>query len=304
MKICLKNVSIISVNNAVEVKRAGDVVFENNKIFYEKNNLENCDKVVSDENLVILPKFNYFNVESRTNKINNMQYDFFNLENVTLKSLENQLENFKKNDILPFMFLKDILLPESVYDIIVPFCHKNKIKIMVCVGETLTELGTFDKLYNMSPIDFLESYGVLDCEPIIFSAANLEKDDLEKLSYYGATICLNLTHDLLCGNGIASILTMQKLGLNIVFNTNVDDVFKEMFLCYTLPKGLLNSKTAISLRDVFCMATTNFNKIVKNNNANEINLSNCIVLKTDNKFDDELKNVVLTGNNNQIVNIF
>ena len=82
MKICLKNVSIISVNNGVEVKRAGDVVFENNKIFYEKNNLENCDKVVRDENLVILPKFNYFNVESRTNKINNVQYDFFNLENV------------------------------------------------------------------------------------------------------------------------------------------------------------------------------------------------------------------------------
>ena len=130
MKICLKNVSIISVNNGVEVKRAGDVVFENNKIFYEKNNLENFDKVVRDENLVILPKFNYFNVESRSNKINNMQYDFFYLENVTLKSLENQLENFKKNDILPFMFLKDILLPESVYDIIVPFCHKNKIKII------------------------------------------------------------------------------------------------------------------------------------------------------------------------------
>lgn len=39
MKICLKNVSIISVNNGVEVKKAGDVVFENNKIFYEKNNL-------------------------------------------------------------------------------------------------------------------------------------------------------------------------------------------------------------------------------------------------------------------------
>lgn len=36
MKICLKNVSIISVNNAVEVKRAGDVVFENNKIFMKK----------------------------------------------------------------------------------------------------------------------------------------------------------------------------------------------------------------------------------------------------------------------------
>ncbi len=301
MKKYFKNCSAILLKNNELINSKFNVLVNNKNIeFLGEKYCSSYDEIVKKENVVLIPKFNYFNVKNRNNKINGVNYDFFNIENVTTESLTHQLNKFKENNVLPFLFINDIFMPTDYYDIIIPFCHKHKIKIIVKIGETLNELGLFDKLYKMSPIDFLESYGVLDQEPIIFSCANLEKDDLEKLSYYNATICLNLTEDLLLGNGIPSIATMLNLNLNIVFNTNLDDVFKEMFLCYTLPKGLLNSKNVVSELDVFKMATVNFNKIVSVNNSEE-NKANLMLVKIDNKFNSVLKNIILLSNNNNIL---
>lgn len=174
------------------------------------------------------------------NGLDNQQFNVFDLFELNLNSFNSQLESFKKNGKINIMYLNTAIGYADYYDdLIVPFCRKNKIKLVVRAGDDLSDMGLCDYMYKTTPIGFLEEYGILDLQPIILSAARLEKEDLEKLSYYNATVCLDLSTDLIQGNGIPQIPTMQKYNLNIMLNVR-NDVFEELRLVYMLSNGIFN----------------------------------------------------------------
>lgn len=162
------------------------------------------------------------------------KYNVFDLTKIEETILEKQLNSFDVSKST-FMYIKNPIDLEQEYDIIVPFCKKHNIKLIVCAGRTLDEMGRCDKLYNMSPIDYLEECGVLNLEPIVLSCANLEKSDFEKLSYYNATICLDITNDWISGNGLAHIPSIIKYNLNVIFNGS--SIIKELEHLYFLASG-------------------------------------------------------------------
>ncbi len=178
-------------------------------------------------NAIVLPKFNYLNFNSNN-------YNIFNLDNLSEESLEKQLNEFDKTK-LTFMFLTQVYLLDQEYEIIVPFCKKHNIKIVAKAGASLYEMGECDKLNGCSPVDYLESVGVLNLEPIILSGANLEKQDIEKLSYYNASVCLDVSSDWLLGNGIALIPQLIKYNISVTFNAC--NILTELYTTYVIAKG-------------------------------------------------------------------
>ena len=255
MLIKIENVSVY--NNFDSSNTKTNVYVEDGVVTYVGNNIKkDVDKVIEGENLAILPNFEFLNFEQCDN------YNIFNLNNLSEESLEKQLDSFK-NDKLTFMFLENPTELEGEYDVIVPFCKKHNIKIVAVAGRTLNEMGECDKMHGVTPIGYLEEFGVLDLEPIILSAANLEKEDLEKLSYYNATICLSVTFDWLNGNGLAQMPLIKKYNLNVMFECS--NIFKEIYSAYFLPAGYLKIANAIDCLDVLNCACFGLNKAINVN---------------------------------------
>lgn len=241
-----------------------------------------CDNVYDIDNVIGLPTFKYLNL-SRLNS-----YNVFDLHNISYDNLLSQYKNFD-NDKVTFLYIDDVLKYEQEYQTIVRFCIDYRIAVIVNAGSTLEEMGRCDKIYGLTPIGVLEEFGVLDLEPIILSGANLDKEDYEKMSYYNATLCLDITNDMLKGNGIAQIVTAKKYNVNMIFNCK--DIYKEMFLAYTLPRGILNTTTAISPEDVLEIACINMGKVFKKYKNNTYNIFNT----------GSLLDVVINGNNLKII---
>ena len=220
----------------------------------------------------------------------NKNFNIFDVSDLSEQNLNNQLTRFNKNGKINIMFLNDVVNFEGDFDVIVPFCKTNKVKLVVKAGYSLNEMGECDKLFGKTPIDLLEEFGVLDLEPIILSGAKLEKSDIEKLSYYNATVCLDLSNDLLNGNGVAPIVTMLKNNLTVMFNVR-QDVFEEIKLAFMLTKGVYNCD--LQEETVLKMAFLNGYKVFN------VPMDNYMVVKCENK--NLLKNLVLNTNKNMIL---
>ncbi len=292
MKIKFNNVKVY--NNFVDMPKKQTVVVENGVVVFKGEEYnKDVDKEVKSENLAIIPNFKYFNLSDKNN------YNIFNLNNLTEQSLEEQLLSFDKNK-LTLMYLENPTLLEGEYDTIVPFCKKHNIKIVAVAGRTLNEMGECDKLHGVTPIGYLEEFGVLDLEPIILSGANLDKEDFEKLSYYNASVCLDVTNDWFNGNGLAQLPTIKKYNINVLLNCN--NVFKELYSAYFLPVGYYKSPNNITEVDVLNYACFGFNK------AFDFVTSICEVGKYANfmvvKNFSSLKDFVLNGKTEQVLEMF
>lgn len=241
-----------------------------------------CDKEYDIDNVIALPTFKYLNLS------NLKSYNVFDLNNLSYSSLKSQLDKFDTSRPT-FLYIDDVTKYIQDYECIVSFCVDYRIVVIANAGSTLEEMGRCDKQFGMTPVGLLEDYGVLDLEPIILGGANLDKDDYEKLSYYNATLCLNITNDMLNGNGIAQIVTAKKYNVNMIFNCK--DIYKEIFLAYTLPRGILNLTTAISPEDVLEIACINMGKIFKKYKTNTYNIYNT----------GSILDVVINGNNLNII---
>ncbi|MBQ2864517.1 MAG: hypothetical protein IJE91_03525 [Clostridia bacterium] len=220
------------------------------------------------------------------NGTDNGRFNVFNLDNLSLNDLNLQLQKFKHNNKINIIYLNNVINYVNYFDeIIIPFCKQNKVKPVVKAGSTLEEMGEFDVAFKKSPIDVLEEYGVLDLEPIILSATRLEKEDLEKLGYYSATICLDLSNDLIAGNGVPQIVTMQKYNLNIMLNVR-DDLFEELKLVYMLSNGIFNYEQSYA----------NILKMALLNSYKAFNIENSELMLLCNIEQPSLKNLVLNCN--------
>ncbi|MBR2468512.1 MAG: hypothetical protein IKB42_05680 [Clostridia bacterium] len=243
------NVKLFSNN---EVEFLDEVIVSGGEIISVNDNYTGVidEKII--EPVYLLPKLNSLDISNLD------KYNVFDLNNLTALSLSTQLKGFDKNK-QTIMYLKDPILLNVEYDVIVPFCKKNNIKVVANVGRTLDEMGWCDKMYGMTPVDFLEECGVLDLEPIILSGANLEKSDIEKLAYYNATICLDVTIDWKNGNGIAQIATILKNNLNVIMNGK--NIVKEMLNLRLLAQGYFKIQNIVSREDLINIATTNYEKV-------------------------------------------
>ena len=144
------------------------------------------------------------------------------------------------------------------------FANDNNLPLSVHLSETLKEVGDCTLEHNqMTPPAYLESLGYLDRECLCYHCVHMDKDDLQILADYGASVATCPSSNIKLASGIAPIYAMQNKGLNIAIGTdgassnNCLDMFKEMFLVATLSKVSLYDASVVSAKEVLEMATLN-----------------------------------------------
>lgn len=186
-------------------------------------------------------------------------------------NLEQTLKLFDKNCSL----IKPVVYPHSIYTItpeeldeFVNFSAKHNLKMATHLSETLQEVGDCIATHKKTPPRYLEDAGFLDRGATLYHCVHLDKDDVEILKSYDASIVTCPSSNLVLGSGICPINTFLNqevligIGTDGPASNNRIDMFKEMFLVASLQKGILQEAEVVSVHQVLQMATENGAKIL------------------------------------------
>lgn len=189
------------------------------------------------------------------------------------KFLSQQLGLFTNVDntlIKPCVYVHSIY--SSTYDdieICVDFSAKNNLPMSIHLCETLEEVWNCTvQNGGLTPPQYLESLGFFDRNSLCYHCVHMDKDDLQILADYNASICTCPSSNIKLASGIAPVYAMQNKGINITIGTdgvasnNSLDMFKEMFLVATLSKVSICDASVIKAKDVLKMATKNGAKVL------------------------------------------
>ena len=194
--------------------------------------------------------------------------------------LEENLNAFKscKNDNISFL-----LGPHAPYT-----CDREYLKIVketakeyglgltIHLSESLTELENVKKEHGMSPIELMDSIGLFEIPTIAAHCVHLSDNDISILAQKNVSVATNPKSNLKLANGIAPLVKMQDMGVNITIGTdsaasnNTLNMFSEMNYTSLLHKGLSHNPTVISASDTLSFATKNAALAVGNDKIGEI----------------------------------
>ena len=142
--------------------------------------------------------------------------------------------------------------------------NEKDLPLSIHVSETLKEVGDCtQKNKGLTPPAYLEQVGYFDRPCLCYHCVHMDKDDLQILADYGASVATCPSSNIKLASGIAPIYAMQNKGINIAIGTdgtasnNSLDMFKEMFLVATLSKVSLYNPSVVSASEVLKMATVN-----------------------------------------------
>lgn len=166
--------------------------------------------------------------------------------------------------------LKPVVYPHSIYtttqeelDEFVEFSAKNSLPVATHLSETLTEVGDCIASYKKTPPRYLEDAGFLDRGATLYHCVHTDKDDIEILKQYNASVVTCPSSNLVLGSGICPVSTFLNQAVLVAIGTdgpasnNRIDMFKEMFLVASLQKGVLQDPEVVSVNQVLQMATEN-----------------------------------------------
>ncbi len=131
------------------------------------------------------------------------------------------------------------------------------------IHETAHEIEESRRLHGVTPLLRLRRLGLLGPGFIGVHAIHIEDGDLELLAATGCSVAHCPTSNLKLASGIAPVVRMRQLGINVGLGTdgaasnNRLDMFGEMRLAALLAKGSSGDASVLPAREVLRMATLN-----------------------------------------------
>ncbi len=116
---------------------------------------------------------------------------------------------------------------------------------------------------GLTPTELFQACGVFDVPTTAAHCVWVTDSDMDILKAKGVTVATNPASNLKLGSGVCNTYAMLRKGINVALGTdsvasnNNLDMFKEMYLCALLPKGVYRRPDIVSERDVLKMATQN-----------------------------------------------
>jgi len=141
------------------------------------------------------------------------------------------------------------------------YSEMHDIPFHIHVSETLDENKDVIEEHGMSPIEYLDSHGLLDEQVIAAHGTWLSKNDRKIIAEKNVSVAHNPAANLKLGSGIADVNAMRENGINIGLGTdgpasnNSLNLFQEMKLTGLLHKR--DDPTRITEQEVLDMATVN-----------------------------------------------
>ena len=174
----------------------------------------------------------------------------------------------------------------------VGFARKRGLRMHLHLSETEKEISDCKALHGgMSPVEYLDSLGVLCPDVIAAHTLWLSENDIEILGKRGVTCVHNVNSNMKLSSGYRFLYNeLKAAGANVCLGTdgcassNDLDMLETMKTSAMLQKAWRNDPTAMPLEDVLSMATENAGKALGLNigKLQEGALADIIIIDTDN----------------------
>ena len=128
-------------------------------------------------------------------------------------------------------------------------------------SESAAEVATIKARFGKTPLEYLDSLGLLGPRTLLAHCIHLRDDEIQLLAERGASVAHCPESNLKVGAGIARISDMLRTGVNVGLGTdgaatnNDLDLWGEMHTAALLQKGVRQDPTAMPAPETFRMAT-------------------------------------------------
>ena len=182
-----------------------------------------------------------------------------------LKETERLLEKYKNHP-----FIKVSVAPHSPYTVnkdnlikAKELARKYNTIYQLHVAETKEEVDNSIKEHNLTPIEYLESIGVLDEKTVLIHCVWLTDNDISIIVKNNCKVVHCPLSNLKLGSGIAPIAKLLKAGVIVALGTdgaassNRLDIWEAGKFAALLQKGLNHDPTLLPVQEVVRMMTVN-----------------------------------------------
>jgi len=129
------------------------------------------------------------------------------------------------------------------------------------LSETLLEVENSRREHGMPVVPWVKKQSLLEAKVLAAHCVHMDEGELRTLHNAGAGIAHNPSSNLKLASGVAPVVQMLQVGLNVGIGTdgpasnNDLDMFAEMHLAAILAKGISGDPTALPARQALAMAT-------------------------------------------------
>jgi 5-methylthioadenosine/S-adenosylhomocysteine deaminase len=129
------------------------------------------------------------------------------------------------------------------------------------ISETLLEVENSRKEHGMPVVPWVKKQNLFDAKVLAAHCVHIDEGEMRTLLHAGAGVAHNPTSNLKLASGVAPVLKMLDVGLNVGIGTdgpasnNDLDMFTEVHLAAILAKGISGDPTALPARQALAMAT-------------------------------------------------
>ncbi len=138
---------------------------------------------------------------------------------------------------------------------------KHRVPLIIHVAETLNEVSEIKGKYGKTPIEHLDSLGLLGAHLIANHCVHLGPSDIKKMAEHGVKVVHNPESNMKLASGIAPVPELIKQGVTVGLGTdgcasnNNLDLFSEMDTAAKLHKVHAMDPTVVDAVTVLRMAT-------------------------------------------------
>jgi len=135
------------------------------------------------------------------------------------------------------------------------------VPLHIHIAETAQEVEEHRAEYGMPMVPWVKKQGVFEAKVTAAHCVHLDEGEMHTLLHHGVGVAHNPTSNLKLASGIAPVVRMLELGLNVGIGTdgpasnNDLDMWEEMRLAALLAKGATSDPTALPARQALAMAT-------------------------------------------------
>ena len=133
--------------------------------------------------------------------------------------------------------------------------------IHIHLAEGESESDTVMKEHCCSPVEYIDSLGLLNSRTVAAHCVRLSDSDIDILAQRGVTVATNPVSNLKLANGFARIPDMLRAGIKVVLGTdgaasnNTLNLFREMSFLSLIHKGTSCDPQAVTAAETFRAAT-------------------------------------------------
>jgi len=135
------------------------------------------------------------------------------------------------------------------------------VPLHIHISETLLEVENSRQEHGMPVVPWVKKQGLFDAKVLAAHCVHIDEGEMRTLKHAGAGVAHNPTSNLKLASGVAPVVKMLEVGLNVGIGTdgpasnNDLDMFTEVHLAAILAKGISGNPTALPARQALAMAT-------------------------------------------------